>query len=65
MFLYNVIRGRTIIYCQIILYFISFQVIDALKAGAQVFKTLSQESGLTIDNVEKIMGDVEDVRLYH
>ncbi|XP_046850097.1 charged multivesicular body protein 7-like isoform X2 [Xenia sp. Carnegie-2017] len=36
-------------------------VIDALKAGAQVFKTLSQEYGLTIDNVEKIMGDVEDV----
>ena len=47
------------------LYFISFLVIDALKAGAQVFKTLSQEYGLTIDNVEKIMGDVEDVRLYH
>ena len=47
------------------LYFISFQVIDALKAGAQVFKTISHKSGLTIDNVEKIMGDVEDVRLYH
>jgi hypothetical protein len=26
-----------------------------------VFKTISQESGLTIDNVEKIMGEVEDV----
>ncbi|CAB3981770.1 charged multivesicular body 7-like [Paramuricea clavata] len=36
-------------------------VIEALKAGAQVFKTISQESGLTIDNVEKIMGEVEDV----
>ena len=26
-----------------------------------MFKTISQESGLTIDNVEKIMGEVEDV----
>mgnify|MGYP002803553421 CR=1 FL=1 len=36
-------------------------VIEALKAGAQVFKTISKESGLTLDNVEKIMGEVEEV----
>ena len=39
-------------------------MLEALKAGAQVFKTMSQESGLTIDNVEKIMGEVEDVCVY-
>ena len=30
-----------------------------------MFKTISQESGLTIDNVEKIMGDVEDVSIHY
>ena len=36
-------------------------MVDALKAGAQVFKSFSQESGMTLDNVEKIMMDVEEV----